>query len=200
MTKRVGIDLDSTVADYMSGAVPLLSEHYGLTPDLTKPAYTIEEVFGLSKENRPPGMRKLLYEELRLFRRLPKLEPDIEMLTVLLKKLETKVYFVTARTGSDVIRDDTQFWLDSNGFQYDDIFFVENKADFCQKAHIGIMHEDEVGQLLNLQGAGIDTVIRSQPWNADLPSDPHHLEKRRGRSTRVDNWRDAYIAIKDYLV
>lgn len=198
-TKRVGIDLDSTVADYMAGAIPLLKEHYGLEPDLTKAAYTIEEVFGLTTETRPAGMRELLYEDLHLFRRLPKLEPDIEMLSVLLKRLGTKVYFVTARSGTHTIREDTRFWLDSNGFEYDDVFHVEDKADFCKKARIHVMHEDEVGQLVRLQEAKIDAVVRDQPWNRELPADPHHLERKRGRQARVDNWRDAYVAIKEYL-
>jgi len=199
LMKRVGIDLDNTVADYLAGAVPLLREHYALEPDFTKSAKTIEEVFGLTKETRPAGMREFLYENLHLFRDLPKLETDIEMLSVLLKKLGTKVYFVTARSGSYTIRDDTQFWLDSNGFQYDDVFFTEDKAEFCKKACIQVVYEDEVGQLLRLQAAKIDAVIRNQPWNKNLPHDPHHLERKRGRQKRVDNWREAYIAIREYL-
>ena len=79
--KRVGIDLDGTVADYMAGAIPLLQLHYGLVPDFTKSSYTVEGVFGLTKETRPEGMRELLYEELHLFRQLPKLEEDTEQLT-----------------------------------------------------------------------------------------------------------------------
>jgi len=195
----VGIDLDSTVADYLHGAIPLLKEHYGLVPDLSKPAYTIEEVFGLTTETRPEGMRKLLYEELHLFRHLPKLEDDIEQLTVRLKDAGVKVYIVTARSGSHVIREDTIAWLDSNGFQYEDVFHTDRKADFCKQARIHVMHEDEVGQLMDLRAAGIDSVIRNQPWNADLPLDPHGLERKRGRHTRVNNWREAYDAIKEYL-
>lgn len=197
--KRIGIDLDSTVADYLTGAIPLLEEHYGLVPDLTKTAYTIEEVFGLTKETRPKGMREFLYEDLHLFRKLPKLEEDIELLTVLLAQDGVKIYFVTARTGSRTIREDTLFWLDTNGFQYDDVFHVEDKADFCKKAHIQVMHEDEIGQLLRLQEAGVAAVIRNQPWNVNLPSDPHHLEGQRGKQARVYNWREAYHAIKEFL-
>lgn len=197
--KRVGIDLDSTVADYLHGAIPLLKEHYGLMPDLTKPSYTIEEVFGLTKENRPPGMRQFLYEDLHLFRTLPKLEDDIEMLTVKLKQDGVKVYFITARNGSHVIREDTWYWLENNGFQFDDVFHTDKKADFCKQARIHVMHEDEVGQLMDLRKARIDAVIRDQPWNETLPRDPHHLERKRGRQSRVGNWREAYIAMKEYL-
>lgn len=197
--QRIGIDLDSTVADYLKGAVPLLKEHYGLVPDFTRTAYTIEEVFGMTKETRPEGMREFLYEELHLFRHLPKLEEDNEMLTVRLKRDGIKVYFITARSGAPTIREDTLFWLDDNGFQYDDVFHLDEKADFCKQARIKIMYEDEVGQILRLQEARIDTVIRNQPWNVDLPRDYNYLERKRGRQTRVDNWQEAYDAIKEYL-
>jgi len=195
----VGIDLDGTVADYMAGAIPLLQLHYGLVPDFTKPAYTVEEVFGLTNETRPKGMRELLYEELHLFRQLPKLDEDTEQLTVRLKQDGVKVYFVTARSGSHSIREDSLIWLDNNGFQYDDVFHVDDKADFCKQARIHVMCEDEVGQILGLQKARIDTVIRNQPWNADLPKDVHHLTRKRGRQTRVNNWQEMYNAIKEYL-
>jgi len=197
--KRVGIDLDGTVADYLKGAIPLLKQHYGLEPDMNIAAYTIEEVFGLTPETRPDGMREFLYEELHLFRKLPKLEADSEMLSILLKQEGVKVYFITARTGSNTVREDTLFWLDKNGFQYDDVFHVEDKADFCKKARIQVMCEDEIGQLLRLQAAGVNAVIRNQPWNLELPNDPHHLERRRGGQVRVYNWREAYNAIKEYL-
>ena len=49
------------------------------------------------------------------------------------------------------------------------------------------------------KGLRIDTVIRNQPWNVDLPKDPHHLERKRGRQARVNNWQETYNAIKEYL-
>lgn len=196
---RVGIDLDSTVADYLIAATPLLKAHYGLEPNFEGSAYTLEEVFGITPETRPPGMRKLIYEDLHLFRQLPKLEEDNEMLTVRLKQDGVKVYFVTARSGSHVIREDTWFWLEDNGFQFDDVFHVRDKADFCKNARIHVMYEDEVSQILSLQKARIDTVIRDQPWNAELPEDYNRLERKRGRQTRVNNWQEAYNAIKEFL-
>lgn len=196
---RVGIDLDGTVADYLKGAIPLLKQHYGLEPDLTAPAYTIEGVFGLTPETRPEGMRDFLYKELHLFRKLPKLEEDNEMLSILLKQEGVKVYFVTARSGSRTIREDTLFWLDKNGFQYDDVFHVEDKADFCKKARIHVMCEDEISQLLRLREARVNTVIRNQSWNIDIPEDPHHLERDRGKLARAYNWREMLSAIKEYL-
>ena len=198
-TKRVGIDLDSTVADYMAGAIPLLKEHYGLIPNYDKPSYTIEEVFGLTKETRPPGMREKLYEDLHLFRNIPVLEENIHLLTHGIKDLGAKVYFITARAGTHTIRADTTAWLESNGFEFDDVFFTDEKALLCKQIRIHAMYEDEVGQLVRLQENNINTVIRDQPWNRNLPEDPHHLERKKGRQIRVHNWTQALEAMKEYL-
>ena len=78
--KRVGIDFDGTVANFMKGAIPLFAEHYGLVPDLTKSSYSIEEVFGLPEGGAPPDMRDVLYDQLHMFADLPLLEEDGHML------------------------------------------------------------------------------------------------------------------------
>ncbi len=195
--KRIGIDLDGTVADYMAGAIPLLKEHYGLEPDWNIQAYRIEEVFGLTNETRPPNMREHLYEELHLFRDLPKKEPDIELMTQLLKRRGYKVYFITARTAHPIIREDTKYWLDKHGFYYDDIFHVEDKGQLCKLMRIHVMLEDERMQIDNLQRNKINIVIPDQPWNQELPEDPSGL--KRGRTRRVHNWREANVAIEELL-
>lgn len=197
--KRIGIDLDGTVADYMAGAIPLLKEHYGLEPDWSRDAYRIEEVFGLTEETSPPNFREHLYQELHLFRNLPKREPDIELHTHLLKSRGYKVYFITARTGHPIIRADTKDWLDEHNFEYDDIFHVEDKAELCRLMRIHVMLEDEVMQIGNLQRSNINIVVPDQPWNQRLPDDPHHLERKRGRIRRVYNWREADRAIEELL-
>ena len=192
--KRVGIDLDSTVADYLHGAIPLLKEHYGLEPDYSKPSYTIEEVFGLTEQTRPPNMREHLYEDLHLFRHLPMLERDTYQLTWEIQRtLGAKVYFITARSHTPVIEEDTLFWLTYNGFTFDDVFFTKDKAQLCHAMKINVMMEDEVKQRVNLITTGIDVVIPNQPWN-DLP-----LPTGPGKITRSDNWREACHAIEEYL-
>lgn len=197
--KRIGIDLDGTVADYMAGAIPLLKEHYGLEPNFDREAYRIEEVFGLTPETRPKGMREKLYEDLHLFRHLPKKEEDIEMLTHFLKNNDYKVYFITARTGHPIIREDTRFWLDKHSFQYDDIFHVEDKGALCKMMRIHVMLEDEVMQIGNLQRNKVNVVVPDQPWNQHLPEDPHGIERKRGRIRRVYNWREAYNVTEELL-
>lgn len=199
-TKRVGIDLDGTVADFLTAAIPLLQEHYGLVPDFEKPALRIEEIFGLTVETRPAGMREFLYEGLHLFRNLPKIEEDIEQLTVQLKQMGIKVYFITARSGSRIIKEDTLFWLINNGFRFDDVFHTDEKAELCRLMRIHVMVEDEIFQALNLQKARVDVVVPNRPWNRPLPKDPDEEGRKRGRIVRVENWQQAVHAIEELVL
>lgn len=201
--RRIGIDLDGTVVDYMAGAIPALKAHYGLEPNFNVQAYTIEEVFGLTKETRPPNMRQTLYVEDHLFAKLPQLEVDNNLLTLFLKKAlgpDLKIYFVTARDNHPVIMADTRNWLDRNTEIYDDVFHVGNKAEFCKMAGIQVMIEDEVRQIVGLVEAGIDVIVRDQPWNQHLPADPHGLEDDKGRTIRVHNWREMIDAVKEFYL
>ena len=196
--QKVGIDLDNTVVDFMAGAIPLIKKHYGLEPDFSKPVNRIEEVFGMTPETRPAGLREFLYEELNLFRNLPKLEEDIEQLThkLILRNVETKVYMITARTPSPVIVEDTTHWLKSNGFKFTDVFFTDDKASVCKAVGIDVMIEDELGQVLSLVETNISVVIRDQPWNSSGALD--HFESK-GQVKRVHNWQEMYNATEEFL-
>jgi 5'(3')-deoxyribonucleotidase len=199
--KRIGIDMDGTVADYMAGAVPLLAEHYGLTPDFSIEAYSIEEVFGLTKDTRPLNMRQNLYVDQHLFAKLPILDQGNQQLTSeLMSQLgpDLKVYFVTARDNHPVVMEDSREWLKLNTDHFDDAFHVQDKAGFCKLAGIQVMIEDEVRQITELLHAGIDVIMRDQPWNQHLPADPRGLEDNKGRLTRVHSWTEMVEVAKEY--
>ncbi len=199
--KRIGIDLDGTVTDYMSGAIPLLAEHYGLTPNYEIKAHRIDEVFGLTKETRPPDMREVLYIKERLFSKIPKLEEDNNLLTWKLKEQlgpDVKIYFVTARDNHPIIVEDTRKWLNRNTEYYDAIFHRGDKAAFCKSVEIQVMIEDEVAQVIDLLEAGIDVIMRDQPWNQHLIDSFHEPGEGKGRLTRVFNWREMVTVAKEY--
>lgn len=199
---KVGIDLDNTVADYLKGMTPLIKEIYGLEPDLSKQAYCIEEVFGITPEQRPRDMRRKLYIEQRAFRNLPPLEEDNFLLTEKLKDLLSsdpfKIYFVTARDPHPVIKEDSLDWVKKNTSYFDDVFHTGRKAEFCKAAGISVMIEDEVGQILPLLEEGINVVVIDQPWNQHLPKDPRGLEDNKGRYIRVSSWREAVKATEEF--
>lgn len=201
MPNKIGIDLDNTVADFLTGAAPLIKELYGLEPDWSKPAFSIEEVFGINESNRPKDMRKRLYVEMNLFRNLPKLESDNNELPLLLQQAGfDRVYFVTARDAHPIIVRDTLYWVSNNMDYFTDVFHVDKKAEFCKYAGISTMIEDEVRQAIPLLEAGVNVVLMDRPWNQHIPVDPHGMEDQKGKLIRVESWRQALVAAKEFLV
>lgn len=199
--KRIGIDCDGVVADYMAGASPLLQERYGLTPDLETEAYSIEEIFGLTADNWQYNIRQDLYLDQHLFANLPPLEEQNSHLTSHLRNIlgpNIKIYFVTARDNHPVIMEDTRKWLDQNTSTYDDVFHVDNKAEFCKLAGIQVMIEDEPRQITKLVDAGIDVIMRDQPWNRHLTENPRNPKGQKGRLTRVYNWKEMVAIAEEY--
>jgi len=191
--QRVGVDLDGTLVDYIHGVAPLLKEHYGLEPDYSKPVMRIEEVFGLTRETRPPGLREHLYDELHAFRHLPPFEKDINELSWGLFDLgqRTEIYIVTARHPSKEIVSDTLEWLDERDFIYTDVFFTEDKSLLCEVTGINVMFEDEPQQVRQLVARNIPVVMRNQPWNSSV--DDHPLIRR------ADGWREMLDNAKEFL-
>jgi 5'(3')-deoxyribonucleotidase len=199
MKKRVAFDLDGTLADYMETAVPLLKEYYGLEPDFTKSdVYRIEEVFGLTKETRPPNMHKCLYEDQHLFLKLSPLE-GMHKVTHALHKQGVKIYVMTARSPQPVIVQDTWLWLEKHNFIVDDVFFEGDKAALCNMVGVNVIMEDELGQIVRLRNAGVDVVVSDQPWNRILPDDSHQYNETIGGIARVTSWDEALRSIEEFL-
>lgn len=188
--KRVGIDLDHTVADFIGGAIPLIRKNLGLEPDLNVRSKHIKDVFNLAEEGSPANWKQLLFQEWKVFRHLPKLEEKIEQLTHELTK-EANVYIITARHGTPVIVDDTLHWLDSNGFKYTDVFFTDEKTDLCQILDIDVMLDDDPAQIVPLIQANVNVVVRNQPWNQHLVFE--------GGVKRASHWKEMLEATKEFL-
>lgn len=193
--KKIAIDLDNTVADYLKGATPLMSKLYGLKPDTSLQANRLEEVFGITSATRPPDMKTKLYLEQRLFRDLPQLEEDNHLLTHSLRATfaSLKIYFLTARDAHPLIVEDTRHWLTHNKFTYDDVFHTDQKAEFCKMAGIFVIIEDEIKHAIPLLNNGIDVILMDNPWNRQIQ------EEQNGRLRRVQNWREAFVAAKELL-
>ena len=195
---KIGIDLDNTVADFFTVAAPLIKDYYGLEPDFKRPVYSIEEAFGIHPDHRPPGMTKDLLEKRNLFRHLPPLDVGIGGLTHGIQALGEKIniYVITARTPTDIIVEDTMYWLHTNGFVFTDIFFTSEKANLCKFMNIDVMMEDELGHILSLVQTGIRVVVRDQPWNNGGVLD--HFENK-GQVKRATNWHEMLHATEEFL-
>lgn len=198
---KIGIDLDGTVTDYLKTAIPHVAEMYGLEPDFSKPVYGIEGVFGWTKETRPKDLKERLYLDKRIFRHLHRLEEDNHQLTFrLVSEIPAlKIYFVTARDNHPIMVEDTLHWVNNNTHYFDDVFHVTQvpKADFCISAGISVLIEDEINQIRAAVAKGVHVICMSQPWNRDveetIPDDA------AGRIIRVDGWREAVDAAKEFL-
>lgn len=188
--KRVGIDLDQTVADFLAAAIPIMEETYGLKPDPTVRSKYLREVFGFSSDSGPVNWKKYLYEERNIFRHLPKLENDTEKLTHELIK-DVNIYIITARHNTPNLAGDTLHWLDSHGFEYTDVFLTDNKTDLCQALEIDVMLEDDPKQISSLVQANFKVVVRNQPWNQHLVFED--------RVKRTSHWKEMLEATKEFL-
>lgn len=216
MDKRIAIDLDNTVADFMAGAIPKMEELFGLKPKNVENIQTIEEAFGLKPykrdrietkwcsigvDDKDKGLlkkvRKTLYVEGRLFRDLPKLEKDNHLLTHRLKELGYRIYFVTARSRKPEIIEDSFHWLETNDFLFDDVFFTDQKAGLCDLMRIPTIIEDESLHAMSCVMSGINVISKAWPWNENLRfADPHNQEQR-GRFFRVETWPEMLAIIKE---
>ena len=126
------------------------------------------------------------------------MEEGIGQLTheIVERDAKTKIYMITARTPTEIIVEDTMYWLHNNGFVFTDVFFTDKKADLCTAARIDVMVEDELGHIFALVKAGISVVVRDQPWNSGGILD--HFEQR-GQVKRARTWREILHATEEFL-
>ena len=198
MKKKIGIDLDGTVADFILGASQVIKENFGHEPDLSKGFWKMDDVFNLIPGTWEKDMKHFVFNEKRIFRNLPKLEEDNHLLTSALYTNipGLQVHFVTARPSDPPVIEDTRLWIKDNGFLYHSIHHTALKADLCVEKGISVMIEDQLDHITELSDKGIDIIIMDQPWNRDLKQEIH---EQKSRIRRVHNWREAFVAAKELL-
>jgi len=215
--KRIGIDLDNTIADFMTGAAPKLKEILGIEPTNLSDSWTIEEAFGLVKHKIDPSkckweqlgvddadrarlkeIRKTLYIEHHLFRDLPPIDNNARVLTDTLHMMGYRIYFITARTPHPVIVEDTYTWLHHNRFTdyYTDLFFTPEKAKLCSMMDIPLMIEDERMQITQCLLSGINVIGRAQPWNKTV-NFAGCMEEDHGKYFRVKTMEEILEVVKE---
>lgn len=198
MKKKIGIDLDGTVANFIVGASQVIKECFGHEPDLSKGFWGMDEIFDLVPGTFHREIKNFIYQEKRLFRTLSKLEEDNHLLTSALYSdvPGLQVHFVTARPTLIEVVEDTRFWIKENGFLCHGIHHADDKASLCVEKGISVMIEDQVNHITDLSDKGIDVIVMDQPWNRDLNQELH---EQKARIRRVNNWREAFVAAKELL-
>ena len=198
MKKKIGIDLDGTVANFILGASQVIKANFGHEPDLSKGFWGMDEIFDLVPGTFDRDMKDFIYKEKRLFRGLSKLEEDNHLLTSALYTdiPGLQVHFVTARPTYIEVIEDTRLWIKENGFLCHGIHHADDKASLCIEKGISVMIEDQVNHITDLSDKGIDVIVMDQPWNRDLDQELHG---QKSRIRRVNNWREAFVAAKELL-
>lgn len=198
MKKKIGIDLDGTVANFIVGASQVIKEYFGHEPDLSKGFLGMDEIFDLVPGTFHRDIKDFVYKGKRLFRDLPKLEEDNHLLTSSLYRdiPGLQIHFVTARPTYIEVVEDTRLWIKENGFLCHGIHHADDKASFCVEKGISVMIEDQVNHIIDLSDNGIDVIVMDQPWNRDLTTELH---EQKSRIRRVNNWREAFVAAKELL-
>lgn len=198
MKKKIGIDLDGTVANFILGASQAIKENFGHEPDLSKGFWGMDDIFNLMPGTFHRDIKDVIYKEKRVFRNLPKLEEDNHLLTSALYTdiPGLHVYFVTARPAYVEVIEDTRLWIKENGFLCHGIHHADQKADLCLEQGISVMIEDQVNHITELVDRGVDVIVMDQPWNRDLNTE---LQEQKSRIRRVNNWREAFVAAKELL-
>jgi len=202
----IASDLDGTVCEFLHGAAPLVTKIFGLQPDFnnlyTPPEFyttskLMDDVFSLPAGTFKKEMEPFLVNEMRLFKNLPRLEEDNYLLTRMLYNhfTDLKLYFITARDPDPLPVADTYYWVNNNGYEYDEVFHIENKASFCSYMGINLMIEDEPRQIIPLYQNGVNVIIMNQPWN-------DHIEEVKNKPVqlrRAYNWQDVFSLCKEIL-
>lgn len=198
MKKKIGIDLDGTVANFILGASQVIKENFGHEPDLSKGFWGMDEIFNLVPGTFHRDMKDFIYKEKRLFRNLAKLEEDNHLLTSALYEAipDLHVYIVTARPTCVEVVEDTRLWIKENEFLCHGIHHADDKASLCVEKGISVMIEDQVNHITELSDRGVDVIVMDQPWNRDLDQELH---EQKARIRRVNNWREAFVAAKELL-
>jgi hypothetical protein len=84
-------------------------------------------------------------------------------------------HFVTARgfmgEYADVIRVLTHDWCDRHfGALYESLTFSRDKGATARELHATHAIDDNIGNYLSLEEAGVEVYLMDQPWNQDAPS------------------------------
>jgi len=194
---KIGVDLDSTMADLANPIVEAIKDEYGLDPKRAVEKEVADAFlkwcYGDHIEKILPDFEQRIYVNRHLYRDLPKLEPDVEQLPKNLLTSNNKVYVITARTPKPIITDDTLFWLKKNNFTYTDVIFQHKKAKLCKAMGVVVMYDDDPKQIIELVDAGINVVVRDMPWNRDLDKNYEKAIKR------ASNWKDALREIRSFI-
>ena len=191
---RIGVDIDNVIA---------LSDE-AILKEFLKHDKEIYEGKGIINEDAPYitiGMFSWPQEEVNNYyiEAINKVVRDIEVVDEVvdslkeLRKRGHEIYIISGRDNK-MLPDPygiTKEWLQRNKIEYDKLILTDTvdssiKAKMCLENDIDIMIDDSVKMLLEVEKAGIKTLLYNTKYNAKIEND----------LTRIYSWKE----IVDYII
>lgn len=189
----IGLDLDGTATAYNRGIACSIAREHGIeidSPEFVQhfPAehpynfdnWTHITDFSVFKDYHARAVENGIYRDLEVFKgaeeALWKLSEEGHHIRVITSR------FVKGGQHAKVVAD-TAYWLDKNNIPYKDIMFTARKTDVFADVYI----DDAPSNLFSFQKADRPYIIFDAFYNRDI------------EGPRVDNWDDAYYAIRNIV-
>ena len=185
MSRSVGIDVDGVLADLNSAVCQLVNGRYGL--QLTKADIThwdaVAQLAGMSGNQ----YTRLMDEVWRNWQSIQSEEPNIPSLLKQLHRRGMTVVIITKRSQASI--GDVVAWLDHQRMDYDELVVIRDRHKLEYPIDILV---DDSPKAAERAGAFAprQMLLRSQPWNANLPVLP-------GNVLRVATLRQAVCRVVD---
>jgi uncharacterized HAD superfamily protein len=187
MKQKIGVDLDSVLAEIMRPLMGFAKENYGIRTTLNDHiSYGLDEVW----KTTPTRVREIVYEfyKSKEFEEMLPVNGAVEGIDDLAGRYELIV--ITARPFW--VEDKSMAWIDKHfGGKFSKIIHSNQfsadskkkaKSEICQEEGIWQMIDDGWEYATDCAQKGIKTILLTMPWNKDKP-----LHKN---ITRVENWQE----------
>lgn len=176
MKVRIGIDIDSTVGDFVTAFVAWYNKTHNT--DYEVPAlddalpmrHYIPQLLGVTSEQFEDDLYQAASEG--LFLELPVYPGAVQAVQQLVAH-DCEIVFITRRNFSgisDLMRTHTETWLSQAGFPYHELHLTSDKW----LVGVDLLIEDNELIIEQMQAAGCQIVLFTAPWNKEH-AHPHRF-------------------------
>lgn len=187
--KRIGIDIDDTLLDFVSPYLSYHNEIYNTNfKKETFETYSFNLNMGGTMAEVIDGVHN--FYKTSFFKEIQPFPNSVEIIDAF-KQKDYELFIITSRP--DFIIDETKKWID-NHFpnKFSDIFFSYNhytrrknngktKAEICNDLGVSVLIDDSLEYGLQCANKGINVLLLDSPWNRN---------GEHKRIIRVKNWEE----------
>ncbi len=186
--KRIGIDLDEVLADFVPSYINFHNLNFGTKIELASfTSFDLSEVYKTSREEVEIRVRKFYKSE--EFHNLKPVRGAITAVKKLSKKFE--LFIITSRP--EIVSESTLYWIKKHFTkQFKKIHFAFNpylkssylkkKSDIAKLLNVDLFIEDNLDFATSVAKSGIKVLLFNRLWNQAKSLHPN--------ITRVSSWKD----------